>query len=65
MNNMDRLIEILEIQNELDRMYLEAINSQAETLHFIGFLVSLLLASQLIAHIRLRRLQKQIEGDQY
>jgi hypothetical protein len=64
MNNIDRLIDILKTNNELDEMYLEAINSQAETLDFIGFLVSLLLASQLIAHIRLRRLEKQIEGDQ-
>lgn len=69
MNNIDRLIDILKTNNDLDEMYLEAINSQAETLHSIGIslglLVSAVMVLQLLQIYKLRKIQNKIEGDQH
>jgi len=58
MTQTDKLIEILETSSELDRMYLEAINSQAETLHITLLAVAIIGIFQAVIYLKITKIEK-------
>lgn len=60
---MKELIQVLESGQKLDQMYLDAINSQAETMHYLLIIVFMLTVSQGLMHLQLILMSRKLNGE--